>query len=167
MNNRIKTILKYVGGVVGVLAIIYLICLIIFFSATHQNRKAAQDADNIAREKTPITQITQNYHLSRKGVVSDSLEGTDKKGKKYYFIYIPKTKKAYLYKANKGWSKSRVINRFNLLHSGLKVENTKVNLGWYHGVPAWEVAYKKENDRYGYAIYSFKSGRELFYVDNL
>lgn len=164
MNNSVKNILKYLGGTLLTLLIIYLICLFIFIFATHPNRKAAKNANNVALAKTKIVKINKNYHLSR-GVVSDSVLGQDKKGKKYYFVYLPKSKKAYLYSANKGLSQADVLERFNQMHPGHS--QVKSNFGWYQEKPVWEVSYRKSNGNYGYAIYSFKTGRELFYVDNL
>lgn len=164
MNERLKTFFKYLGGTILTLVIVYLVCFGVLIGASHPNRAAAKSSKNIALAKTPIVNVTNQYHLSR-GVVSDSLEGTDKKGKKYYFVYLPKTKKAYLYQSSKGLSRLQAIDRFNSLHPGHS--NLKVELGWYHQRPVWEISYKKTNGNYGYAIISFKTGRELFYVDNI
>ena len=164
MNERLKTYFKYLGGTVLTLLIIYLVCFAVFLAATHPTRAQEKTSKDIALSKTPIVNVQRQYHLSR-DVVSDSLEGTDKKGKKYYFVYLPKNKKAYLYQASKGLSRSQAIARFNNLHLGH--DNLKVEFGWYKDKPVWEISYKKDNGNYGYAIISFKTGRELFYVDNI
>lgn len=164
MNERLKTFFKYLGGTALTLLVIYLVCFVVFLVATHPNRAQAKETKNIALTKTPIVNVTNQYHLSR-GVVSDSLEGTDKKGKKYYFVYLPKTKKAYLYQSSKGLTENQAVEHFNELHPGHS--NLKVEFGWYDQRPVWEISYKKSNGNYGYAIISFKTGRELFYVDNI
>ena len=97
--------------------------------------------------------------------VSNSVKGIDKKGKTYYFVYLKNSKKAYLYKANEGISATKVKDLFNEKHPGH--DNLKLEFGWYQNKPVWQVSYKKNNGNYGYAIYSFKTGKQLFYVDNL
>lgn len=164
MNRYVKKGFKITGIVVGVIAAIYLVLCIIFYIATKPASNAIKETNKIALEKTPITKITKNYHLSR-SVESNSLEGTNNKGKKYYFIYLPYSKKAYLYQASKGKSENQILQTFNDAHPGHS--NPKCQLGWYKGIPVWEVTYKKKNGNYGYVIYGFKNGKQLVYADNL
>ncbi|OYR93048.1 PepSY domain-containing protein [Lactobacillus taiwanensis] len=164
MNKYVKKSLKITGIVVGVAAVIYLFICIIFYFATKPMSDSIKQTNDIALQKTPITTITKNYHLSR-SVESNSLVGTSKKGKKYYFIYLPHSKKAYLYQASKGKSDEQIKEIFNDAHPGHS--KVKCELGWYKGVPVWEITYKKENGNYGYVIYDFKTGKELVYADNL
>lgn len=164
MNNRVKSVLKGALWTFIVVLIIYFICFIIFVIGTHPYRAQAKTVNNLALSKTPITKISHTYHLSQ-GKVSNSVEGIDKKGKKYYFVYLEGSKKAYLYKASEGISQSKVKSLFNELHPGY--DNLKLEFGWYQDKPVWEISYKKDNGNYGYAIYSFKTGKQLFYVDNL
>lgn len=164
MNKYVKKGLKITGIVVGVIAVIYLCLCFVFYFATKRASDQVKQTNEIALEKTPITTITKNYHLSR-SVESNSLAGTSKKGKKYYFIYLPKSKKAYLYQANKGKSEEQILKIFNEAHPGHN--NLKCQLGWYKGMPVWEVTYNKKNGNYGYVLYNFKNGKELAYADNL
>ena len=164
MDRYVKKGLKITGIVVGVLAAIYLCLCIVFYIATKPASDTVKETNKIALEKTPITTVTKNYHLSR-SVESNSLEGMSKKGEKYYFIYLPKSKKAYLYQANKGKSEEQILNTFNDEHPGHN--NPKCQLGWYKGMPVWEVTYKKKNGNYGYVLYDFRNGKEVVYADNL
>ena len=82
MNKYVKKSLKITGIVVGVAAVIYLFICIIFYFATKPMSDSIKQTNDIALQKTPITTITKNYHLSR-SVESNSLVGTSKKGKKY------------------------------------------------------------------------------------
>lgn len=164
MDQRVKQGLKIVGGVIGVLLVIYIICIIIFIAGTKTESDNQKTVAAVATDKTPITQITKTYHLSR-SVKSDSVVGTDKKGKKYYFIYLPHSKKSYLYSANSGISESKAKSIFNSQHPGHS--NLNIELGWYKGRPVWEISYKKSNGNYGYALYNFKDGKEIYYIDNI
>lgn len=164
MNKYVKKGLKVSGIVVGTIAAIYLVLCIVFYFATKPMNDMVKQTNEVALKKTPITTVTKNYHLSR-SVESNSLLGMNKKGKKYYFIYLPNSKKAYLYQANKGKSEEQILNIFNEAHPGHK--NVKCELGWYKGMPVWEVTYQKENKNYGYVLYNFKNGKELVYADNL
>ena len=78
---------------------------------------------------------------------------------------MPKSKKAYHYQANKGKSEEQILKIFNSAHPGH--DNLKCQLGWYKGMPVWEVTYHKKNGNYGYVLYNFKNGKELAYADNL
>ena len=113
MNKYVKKSLKITGIVVGVAAVIYLFICIIFYFATKPMSDSIKQTNDIALQKTPITTITKNYHLSR-SVESNSLVGTSKKGKKYYFIYLPHSKKAYLYQASKGKSEEQIKEIYSL-----------------------------------------------------
>ena len=81
MNKYVKKSLKITGIVVGVAAVIYLFICIIFYFATKPMSDSIKQTNDIALQKTPITTITKNYHLSR-SVESNSLVGTMKKGRK-------------------------------------------------------------------------------------
>lgn len=80
MNKYVKKSLKITGIVVGVAAVIYLFICIIFYFATKPMSDSIKQTNDIALQKTPITTITKNYHLSR-SVESNSLVGTSKKVK--------------------------------------------------------------------------------------
>lgn len=164
MDQRVKQGLKIAGGAIGVLLVIYIICIIIFIAGTKTESNNQKTVATVATDKTPITQITKTYHLSR-SVKSDSVVGTDKKGKKYYFIYLPHSKKSYLYSADSGISESKARSIFDSQHPGYP--NLNIELGWYKGRPVWEISYKKSNGNYGYALYNFKDGKEIYYIDNI
>ena len=164
MNKYVKKGLKVTGIVAGIIAVIYVCLCIIFYIATKPATDTIKQTNKIALEKTPITTVTKNYHLDR-GVESNSLEGTSKKGDKYYFIYLAHSKKAYLYQASKGKTEKQILQIFDDEHPGHN--NLKCQLGWYKGMPVWEVTYKKKNGNYGYVLYDFKNGKEVVYADNL
>lgn len=164
MNNRFKPLLKTAIWTLVSLVIIYIICFIIFMIGTHPLRQQSKNVSELALSKTPITKVEETYHMSQ-NKVSNSVKGTDKKGQTYYFVYLSNSKKAYLYKANEGITENHVKALFNSKHPGH--DNLKVEFGWYQNKPVWEISYKKANGNYGYAIYSFKTGKQLFYVDNL
>lgn len=149
---------------ISTLLLISLITCLFFFISGHSKRKAAQNAIKIALNKTPITKIDEVYHLSR-DITSDSVSGRDKHNHRYYFVYIPSKNKAYYYSAKEGMNKAKISSLFEYLHPN---QNTyKINFGWYKDLPVWEISYKKNNGNYGYAIYSFKTGKEIFFVDNI
>ena len=85
--------------------------------------------------------------------------------KGYYFIYLPNSKKAYLYPAKRGVSEANIKNEFKSSHSNATINH--INLGWYKGEAVWEVAYKKPNGNLGFTLYEFKDGNDISEVDNL
>lgn len=137
--------------------------VVVFNIALEPKRNQISEVGEIALDKTPITKIQKYYHLNR-DVNSLALAGTNK-NKKYYFVYLPKTKKAYLYQNTKGVTEAQVINVFLKDHKDRKI--TDVNLGWYKKRPVWEISYTKTNKKIGYVIYNFEDGEELSYIDNL
>ncbi len=95
----------------------------------------------IALRKTPIKTVAEYYHLNR-SVRSVSLAGQDSKKKNYYFIYLPKSKKAYLYDTKNGQSKKKILKIFRENHPNRIVKD--INLGWYQKHAVWEVHYTKK-----------------------
>ncbi|MBP2057081.1 uncharacterized protein YpmB [Lactobacillus colini] len=164
MNQRVKQGLRTIASAIGILAAIYLICIIIFIFATNSQRQDQKAVAAVAIDKTPIIKINKTYHLSR-SVKSDSVVGTDRKGHKYYFIYLSHSKKSYLYSSNSGLSEARIRSIFLSKHPGHS--NLKIELGWYKARPVWEISYKKNNGNYGYALYNFKDGKEIYFIDNI
>ncbi|MBD5429372.1 hypothetical protein [Lactobacillus sp.] len=164
MDQRVKQGLKIGGGIIGGLLVIYIICIVIFIFGTKTQSDNSKAVASVALDKTPITKITKTYHLSR-SVKSDSVVGVDKKGRKYYFIYLPHSKKSHLYSESSGISESKVKSIFNSKHPGHS--DVQTELGWYKGRPVWEISYKKSNGNYGYALYNFKDGKEIYFIDNI
>ena len=106
MNKYVKKGLKITGIVVGVIAVIYLCLCFVFYFATKRASDQVKQINEIALEKTPITTITKNYHLSR-SVESNSLAGTSKKGKSITSSICPKAKKLIFIKQIKEKAKSK------------------------------------------------------------
>lgn len=156
--------IKFVIWVLVIAIVGYIASVVIFYRAGTSSRSNDQQIRQIAMQKTPIKNIQTYYHLDR-GVNSYSLKGTNAKGKDYYFIYLPKTKKAYLYQGTKGVSESAVRKTYNADHPGLKING--VNLGWYQSKPVWEVASTDKSGNYNFSIYDFKTGKEINEVANL
>lgn len=156
--------IKFIIWVIILAIIFYITSIFIFFKAGSSTRINDQQMINTSRKKTPITSINTYYHLDR-GTNSYALQGTDKKSKSYYFIYLPNSKKAYLYPASKGVSEKEIRNYFNKNHSNQTINN--VNLGWYKGSAVWEISYQNRNKNIGYILYNFKDGKEINEVDNL
>lgn len=146
------------------LVVIFLIGGIIFASAGFQRGQEYKEMDRVAQAKTPIVQVQQRYHLSR-SVNSSAIYGQDKKGHGYYLIYLPNSKRAYLYSAKKGRSARQIMRKFHAERGHKKQE--QINLGWYKGQPAWEVSFVNANSSRGYAIYTFKKGRRISLINNL
>lgn len=92
MNKYVKKGLKITGIVVGIIAVIYLCLCFVFYFATKPASDKAKQTNEIALEKTPITTITKNYHLSR-SVESNSLAGTSKKERSITSSICQKAKK--------------------------------------------------------------------------
>ena len=156
--------IKFVGWVIGLIIIAFLASIVIFYCAGAKSRGNDQRVAQLASAKTPITNIQKYYHLDR-GTSSYAVKGTNSKGQNYYFIYLPNSKKAYLYPANKGVSEDKIKNSFKSLHTDATINH--INLGWYKGEAVWEVAYKKQNGNLGYTLYEFKNGNDISEVDNL
>lgn len=164
MQDDTRQTIKFVAWVIGIIVILFLASIGIFYYAGSKSRGNDQKIAQVVASKTPITQIQKYYHLDR-GTSSYSISGTGKKGKKYYFIYLPNSKKAYLYQANRGVSETEIKKKFKSTHSDATINH--INLGWYKGEAVWEVAYKKKNGNLGYTIYEFKNGNDISEVDNL
>lgn len=160
LKDDTRQTIKFVGWVIGLVIVAFLAGIAIFYYAGSKSRGNDQKVAELATSKTPISNIQGYYHLDR-GTSSYALAGTNKKGKQYYFIYLPNSKKAYLYPATRGTSESK----FKSTHSDATIN--KINLGWYKGEAVWEVAYKKQNGNLGYTLYEFKNGNDISEVDNL
>lgn len=164
IRDDTRQTIKFVIWTIVVIIVLYIASVFVFFRAGTQSRDNDKQIAQLASQKTPIKNIQTYYHLDR-GTSSYSLKGTNKKGAVYYFIYLPKTKKAYLYSAKKGVSESKVRSEFKRLHSNQTV--SAVNLGWYKGEAVWEVTAQNKNNDYTYSLYEFKSGNEISEVANL
>lgn len=164
IRDDTRQTIKFIIWTLIVIIVLYIASVFIFFRAGTQSRDNDKQITQLAMQKTPIRNVQNYYHLDR-GTNSYSLEGTNKKGQTYYFIYLPKTKKAYLYPAKKGVSKSKIKNEFKRLHP--KQSISEINLGWYQGEAVWEVTSKNKNNDYSYSLYEFKSGNEISEVANL
>jgi uncharacterized protein YpmB len=164
IQDDTRQTLKFISWVIGIIVIAFVASILIFYYAGSRSRGNNQKIAEIARTKTPIKNIQSYYHLDR-GTSSYAITGTGKKGKRYYFVYLPNSKKAYLYPANKGVSEAYIKNKFKSSHSDATINH--INLGRYKGQAVWEVAYKKHNGNLGYTIYEFKDGNDISEVDNL
>lgn len=164
IQDDTKQTIKFVAWVISLIIIAFFVSIAIFYYAGSKSRGNNQRVVQLAASKTPITNIEQYYHLDR-GTSSYSITGTNKKGRRYYFIYLPNSKKAYLYPAKRGVSETTIKNNFKSSHSNATINH--INLGWYKGEAVWEVAYKKSNGNLGYTLYEFKNGNDISEVDNL
>lgn len=155
---------KKIGFIsIGVIITIAIIALIVINLALNPLRSNKNQVEEIAKQETPIKEIKKTYSLSR-DVKSSAVLGTNN-SKNYYFIYLPKTKKGYLYQDTKGLSEKQILAKFNKSYPNQEV--TDINLGWYKKRAVWEVSYKKSNSKLGFVIYNFKNGKEISYIDNL
>lgn len=164
IRDDTRQTIKFIIWTIVVIIILYIASVFVFFRAGTQSRDNDKQITQLAMQKTPIRNVQTYYHLDR-GTNSYSLEGTNKKGQTYYFIYLPKTKKAYLYPAKKGVSRNRIKSEFKRLHP--KQSISEVNLGWYQGEAVWEITSQNKNNDYSYSLYEFKSGNEISEVANL
>ncbi|MEJ6348471.1 hypothetical protein R4Y45_04420 [Holzapfeliella sp. He02] len=155
---------KIIASCIGFFVFITLGVSLIYVSATHVNRVEQTQVADIAYDQTPIKTIDAYYQLSR-DVKSLAVSGQDDKQVRYYMIYLPDEKAAHLYKYDEGKSKEEVINTFNNNHPNRTIE--KVNLGWYHNQPVWEITFKNSDNLWGYILYSFDDGEEVSYIDNI
>ena len=163
INEDTRKTIKFIIWTIIVVIILYIASVFVFFKAGSLTRSNDRNIAAVANQKTPITKIQNYYHLDR-GTNSYAINGIDKHGRRYYFIYLPDSKKAYLYPANKGISETAITNKFN------KVNNYKIkeiNLGWYQSKPVWEISYQKVNGNLGFNLYDFKTGKAINEVDNL
>lgn len=164
IQDDTRQTIKFVVWVIGIVIIAFFASIAIFYYAGSKSRGNDQKVAQLATTKTPITNIKKYYHLDR-STSSYAVNGTNKKGQSYYFVYLPNTKKAYLYPARRGVSESNIKNKFKSSHSDATINH--INLGWYKGEAVWEVAYKKQNGNLGYTLYEFKNGNDISEVDNL
>ncbi len=164
IRDDTRQTIKFVIWVIGIIIAIYIASVAIFYGAGSQSRNNDREITKLANQKTPIRNIDTYYHLDR-GVSSYSLKGTSTKGQSYYFIYLPKSKRAYLMPEKKGVSENKIRSEFERLHSNQKI--SEVNLGWYKGKAVWEVTSQNKNNVYSYTLYEFKTGNEISEVANL
>ncbi|WP_056975054.1 hypothetical protein [Holzapfeliella floricola] len=155
---------KIIAICVGFFVFITVGVALIYISATHINRIERTQVADIVYEKTPIKTIDDYYQLSR-DVKSLAVSGKDDKQENYYMIYLPDEKAAHLYKNDEGKSKEEITNTFRANHPNRIIE--KVNLGWYHDQPTWEITFKNNDNLWGYVLYSFNDGGEVSYIDNI
>lgn len=164
INDDTRQTVKFIIWVVTIVIVCYFASIAIFYFSGKTVRTNDQQMKNVAINQTPITDINKYYHLDR-GTNSYALAGKDKKQNNYYFIYLPKRKKAFLYEAKKGFTEKEITDKFKTSYP--KKTINIINLGWYEGAPVWEVSYKNPNDKIGYLMYNFKNGTEINKVDNL
>ncbi len=158
IEDDTKQTLKFIAWLIGILVLLYLVFLLVFYKASAPERNETHQLNQIALQKSPITKIERNYHLNR-GVNSYSALGQAKDRSKYYFIYLPGTKKAYLLSADKGVSEKNVARQYTTSRPTDKI--VEVNLGWYKNKAVWEVTAKNSNGNYRYQLYEFKNGNLL------
>ncbi|TSO26341.1 hypothetical protein [Lactobacillus sp. LL6] len=164
IRDDTRQTIKFVVWTFVLVIAFYIASIFVFYRAGSQSRDNDKRVAQLASQKTPITNIQSYYHLDR-GVSSYSIQGSSKKGQNYYFIYLPKTKKAYLLSAKKGVNENKIQSEFKRLHPEQNI--SEVNLGWYKGEAVWEVASQNKNKEYSYTLYEFKSGNEISEVANL
>lgn len=164
IQDDTRQTIKFIVWVVVIAILFYIASIFVFYKAGSNSRSNEKQIAQTASQKTPITNIQTYYHLDR-GTNSYAIKGTDKKGKNYYFVYLPKSKKAYLYQANKGTSENKIKALFKSKNSNDSLK--AINLGWYQGKPVWEVTYQTKNNNLGYLLYDFKTGKTINEVNNL
>ncbi|CAM3114295.1 Uncharacterized protein YpmB [Lactobacillus bombicola] len=157
IKDDTKQAITFLAWLTAIIIVLYFLLLAIFYKASKPERSQVQEINALALSKTPIKHIEKNYHLNR-GINSYALKGQVKK-QSYYFIYLPGSKKAYLFPANKGVSEHVVRNKFSGKRANYSI--IKVNLGWYKKQAVWEVTAKDQANRYTYQLYEFKNGKLL------
>lgn len=166
IRDDTRQTIRFIIWVIIIAILFYIGSIFVFYRAGSNSRGAEQQMKQVVNQKTPIKSIEQYYHLDR-GTSSYALAGTDAHGKGYYLIYLPKTKKAFLYKESKGITAKKLKQRFNRNSSHQSDQIKEINLGWYQKKPTWEISYQKNNGTLGYVLYDFHSGKEINEVDNL
>ena len=156
IQDDTKQTFKFLAWVFIILIFLYFAFIVIFYKAGNPERSEIRELNRIAVEKTPIKYTEKNYHLNR-GVNSYALKGLTKNHRTYYFIYLPGSKKAYLYSASKGVNEGLIRNKYSANEPNEKI--TEVNLGWYKNKPVWEVSSKNIAGEYHYQLYNFKDGK--------
>ena len=156
IQDDTKQTFKFLAWVFIILIFLYFAFIVIFYKAGNPERSEIRELNRIAVEKTPIKYTEKNYHLNR-GVNSYALKGLTKDHKTYYFIYLPGSKKAYLYSASRGVNEGLIRNKYIAKEPNEKI--TEVNLGWYKNKPVWEVSSKNIAGEYHYQLYNFKDGK--------
>ncbi|MEK3632864.1 hypothetical protein, partial [Lactobacillus crispatus] len=116
LQDDTRQTIKFVSWVIGLIIVAFLASIAIFYYAGSRSRGNDQKVTQLATSKTPIRKIQNYYHLDR-GTSSYAIAGTNNKGKQYYFIYLPNSKKAYLYPAAKGITESKIKNKFKSIHT--------------------------------------------------
>lgn len=165
ISDDTRQTIRFIIWVIVLIIIFYIGSIFVFYRAGDASRNNDRELANLVARQTPIRNIQTYYHLDR-GTNSYSLKGTNKQGQTYYFIYLPNSKRAYLYSfKRKSTSESQIRSEFKASHANRQIK--AVNLGWYQGNPAWEVAYQNRQGNLGYSLYDFKNGKEINQVDNL
>ncbi|GFZ27028.1 hypothetical protein [Lactobacillus corticis] len=155
---------KFILWLIAILLLLWIAYTVIFYFAGADRRGNQAAAASVAESKSGITNVQKYYHLDR-GVSSYSLKGTNKSGKTFYFIYLPHSKKAYVYPASKGTSEKNIRQKFTSQTKSATIRD--INLGWYKGQAVWEVSYNTSQNKLGYAIYTFNDGNRISDVANL
>jgi uncharacterized protein YpmB len=155
IKDDTRQAIKFIGLLIIILLLGYFLIITIFYKAGNPERSEIHELNKVALQKTPITHIEKSYHMNR-GVNSYSLEGFTKNHKRYYFIYLPGSKKGYLLPKNKGITEAGIRSKFS--SNKPQEQILKVNLGWYHKRAVWEVTSKNKVGDYNYNLYDFKSG---------
>lgn len=164
MRDENRQTLIFIGWLFGIIIVLALAASIVLAAAGRERGSDYRAMQSVINRKTPIVRVDHAYHLSR-SCRSVAASGVDRHGHRYYFVFLPTSKRAYLYAGNKGKSQQAILQKAERDHG--KHNDTTINLGWYRGQPVWEVAYRKQNGDCSYLLYSFKTGKQLSFIDNL
>lgn len=164
LRDDTRQVIRFLLGVLVAVIVLFFGSIFVFYKAGSTSRTHDKTMLNVAKQKTPIVQVDRYYHLNR-GTNSYALAGKSNKKVSYYFVYLPKSKKAFLYEAKKGFTQTEIIDKFKKSYRNKSISS--INFGWYQGNPVWEITYKNSNHKLGYVMYNFKNGIEINKVDNL
>ena len=100
IQDDTRQTIKFVAWVIGLIIIAFFVSIAIFYAAGSKSRGNDQRIAELARSKTPITNISKYYHLDR-GTSSYAINGTNKKGKDI-ILFICLIQKRHTYILLKG-----------------------------------------------------------------
>lgn len=164
MKDENRQVVIFIAWLAGMIVVLALAASLILAAAGSSRGSDYRAMEQVIGQKTPIVKVDHTYHLSR-SCQSVSASGLDRRGHRYYFVFLPDSKRAYLYSRQKGTSAEQILQKAQRQHG--RHDDATINLGWYHGRPVWEVAYRKSNGNCSYILYAFKSGRQISFIDNL
>ena len=155
---------KIMTGVIGVLILIILGSILIFFKSIQPQRQAEKQTVEFVKKHVDLETVDEFYWFTRKET-NFSIVGTTTKGTGIV-VFVPKSgDKIKIMKQKEGIDYDQVVSLIEKNYQPHKI--LRVNLGMINNIPQWEVVVKNEDGTLTYYLVGFESGKIISIIENV